>query len=293
MLSLLPKMPILAILNIVGKFCKSRQGCRQFTRSEDMGINIQHKTNYSFLFSNLGSSGGGAASNLNFLSDYASIKNGSYGKLMKAYYGKTDSKDIYKSNPLTNPSNATGKDTTKTLAKVQSSTDALKESADALLATGKNSVFNQKDAVVTDGEGNETTAKVYDTDKIYKEVSQFVKDYNSVLGAAGNVNSTTILGRTTSMITATKANTKMLNSLGITINKDNTLSVDEKTFKAADMSKAKSLFQGNGSYGYRVSAQASLINFAADKEAAKANTYGMNGAYNNTYSAGNIFNSFF
>ena len=52
-----------------------------------MSINIQAKTNYSFLFSGLSSSASNALSG-NWLADYASIKNGSYAKLMKAYYGK-------------------------------------------------------------------------------------------------------------------------------------------------------------------------------------------------------------
>ena len=47
-----------------------------------MSINIQAKTNYSFLFSGLSSSASNALSG-NWLADYASIKNGSYGKLMK------------------------------------------------------------------------------------------------------------------------------------------------------------------------------------------------------------------
>ena len=57
-----------------------------------MSINIQAKTNYSFLFSGLSSSASNALSG-NWLADYASIKNGSYGKLMKAYYAK-DSGDL-------------------------------------------------------------------------------------------------------------------------------------------------------------------------------------------------------
>ena len=50
-----------------------------------MGININAKSDYSFMFSSLGSGAAGVGSS-NFLMDYASIKNGSYGKLMKAYY---------------------------------------------------------------------------------------------------------------------------------------------------------------------------------------------------------------
>ena len=34
--------------------------------------------------------GGATNSSANLLSDYASIKNGSYGKMMKAYYAKQD-----------------------------------------------------------------------------------------------------------------------------------------------------------------------------------------------------------
>ena len=93
-----------------------------------MSINIQAKTNYSFLFSGLSSSASNALSG-NWLADYASIKNGSYAKLMKAYYGKENNAS------KTAASDITKKDTTKetakkALAKVETATDALKESAD-------------------------------------------------------------------------------------------------------------------------------------------------------------------
>ena len=93
-----------------------------------MSINIQAKTNYSFLFSGLSSTASNAASS-NWLADYASIKNGSYAKLMKAYYGKENTAS------KTAASDITKKDTTKetakkALAKVETATDALKESAD-------------------------------------------------------------------------------------------------------------------------------------------------------------------
>ena len=56
-------------------------------------INFNDYTNYAnydtgYDFSAL--MGGTANSSGNLLSDYASIKNGSYGKLMKAYYAKQD-----------------------------------------------------------------------------------------------------------------------------------------------------------------------------------------------------------
>lgn len=267
-----------------------------FTGSDEMSINIQAKQDYSYLFGSLGSSGS-SMGNLNFLSDYASIKNGSYFKLMKAYYseGSTSKQasSIVNSKKNNMSGNSVSADSNKTLAKVQSSTDKLKESADALLATGKDSLFAEKEITTVDDDGNKKTTKGYDKDAIYSAVSDFVKNYNSVLDASDDVNSTSILNRTASMVSATAANEKLLSSIGVTIGKDNSLSVDKETFMDADMTTVKSLFNGNYSYGYRVSAQASMINFAADNEAAKSGTYSGNGSYTNNYTSGNIFNSIF
>lgn len=261
-----------------------------------MSISINAKTDYSFLFSNLGSSSSGAA-NLNFLSDYASIKNGSYGKLMKAYFSETSSENHKASNTVKKKTNnmmgtAVSTDDNKTLANVQSKTDALKESADALLVSGSKSLFNKKEITAKDDNGVETTSIDYDKNAIYSAVSSFVNNYNSVVKAADDVNSNSILGRTQIMTNATNANSKLLSKIGITVGSDKTLSLDKDTFMKADMTTVKSLFNGNGSYGYRVSAQASMINYAADNEASKAAFYGENGNYSNPYSSGNIFSSY-
>ena len=169
-----------------------------------MSINIQAKTNYSFLFSGLSSSASNALSG-NWLADYASIKNGSYGKLMKAYYGKENTAS------KTAASDITKKDTTKetakkALAKVETATDALKESADTLLATGKNDLFAQKDITTKDENGIETTTKGYDTSAIYNAVNSFVKNYNSVMAAVDDVSDTTVNNRTVSLGNTTIAN---------------------------------------------------------------------------------------
>jgi hypothetical protein len=263
-----------------------------------MGISINvgsmknMKQNYSFLFQGMASSGGGSLGNLNFLSDYASIKNGSYGKLMKAYYGKVGgSKEVSSiaENSINKKSTSTAKDSVKTLSEIEKAADNLKNSADALLKTGSKSVFNKVEVENTDKNGVTTTSKEYDTNAIYKSVSSFVNDYNKLIKQAGDAESTNIQHKTNSMIGATKANETLLSKVGITVNSDNTLSLDEKTFKASNMDTVKSLFNGNFSYGYRVSAQASLIDFAAGSEASKANTYNMKGSYNSAYNSGSLY----
>lgn len=256
-----------------------------------MSINIMGKTNYSFLFSGL-NTGSSSGANLNFLSDYASIKNGSYGKLMKAYYNEAGNSAVNKLAGSTNKNTVTKAEKTA-LSKVQTATDALKESADILLENGSKSVFAQKDITTKDKNGVETTVKGYDTDAIYKAVNNYVSDYNSVINAANDSENDKVITKASSLATSTYSNRNLLSKIGVTINEDSTLSIDKDTFMKADMATVKSLFNGNGSYGYRASAQASLINLAADREATRNNTYTLSGTLNTAYNSGNLFDSIF
>ena len=254
-----------------------------------MGININARTDTSYLFSNLSSSKG--SSNLNFLSDYASIKNGSYGKLMKAYYSGSAS-DTVKSLNTNKKTAYETKEAKQNLAKVETSADALKESADKLLETGKNSVFAEKDITTKDENGVESTKKGYDSDAIYSAVNDFVKNYNSVVRTTGEVSDSTVSSRAQSLTSLTKVNSKMLGQIGISMKDDGTLSIDKEKFQSADMSKAKTLFQGGGSYGYQASAQAAMIDYAANNAANKANTYTGSGGFNSAAGVGNLFSSY-
>lgn len=253
-----------------------------------MSITIQARTDYSFLFSGLGR-GAYNAANSNFLGQYASIKNGSYYKALKAYYAE-DSNDTIKD--LVGNRNPAKTDS-KELAKIQTTADALKESADALLEKGSKSVFSMKDITVKDENGVETVQKGYDKEAIYKAVNSFVTDYNEVVKAAEDLKSGNIAGRVKNLLYSTTVNERLLGKVGITVNKDNTLSVDKEAFLKADMTTVKSLFGENGSYGYRISAQSSLVSFAADREAGRSNMYNFAGGYNTTFSSGNLFNSYF
>ncbi len=255
---------------------------------------ISSYNSISSLFSSLSSSSltSGIYSSL---SDLANIRSGSFYKLAKKYYATMDSSSS-SSDVTTNTrtsrmeydyknhdykanleSTATSKDSTSTIASTEKSAQSLKDSAAALVEKGTKSVFTQ-----TDGQ--------YDTDKIYDAVSTFVNDYNSVISAAGKSDSTSVSNAVSSMVNTTNVNSKLLSQIGITVGSDKKLSIDEETFKSADMSKVQSLFNGNGSYGYQVELQASMINSAAQLEASKANTYTGTGTYSYNYNVGNLFN---
>lgn len=217
-------------------------------------------------------------------SDYATIKNGSYTKLMKAYYAKEASGDS-SSSSIT--STSTSKDSSETLANIESAADDLKKASEALRTNGDKSLFTKKQTTDKDGK----VSYEYDTDKIYKAVSEFVDSYNKMLKEGGDSNTNSILRSTKSMVNLTKANSSMLGSVGITIETDNKLSIDETAFKKADMNTVKSLFHTTGGFGYQTSVQAGMIESHAKTEAEKANTYNKTGMYTYNYTTGEIYNT--
>lgn len=253
-------------------------------------MNIRTKSDVSYLFSNMSSSSSGSnLGNLNFLSDYASIKNGSYGKLLKAYYNKVGND----STASKSTSTSLASDSTKTLAAIDSAADKLKESADALINKGTDSLFKEKEVTVKNEDGTITTSKQYDMDGIYKAVSGFVTNYNSLIDSVAKSDSSAVLKAASNMTNITSLYSKTLEKAGITVGSNNKLSVDKAKFEKADISTLKSIFNASPSFAYSISSQASYIDYAASREALKANTYNGAGFYSNNYSMGNLFNRLF
>lgn len=241
------------------------------------------------LFSSLNTSGNSYSGLSGLLQDYASIKNGSYGKLLKKYYSLNDQTSEDKSSSSVKKSTSTSGDTAKKLKEVENTTDKLKDSADALIQSGTGSVFQKVSK--TDAEGNVT--RNYDVDKIYSAVKEFVENYNDVLDSTGDSRVSSIKSNTKAMINTTKANESLLSSVGISVDADGKLSIKEEKFKASDMSSVKTLFNGTGSYAYQTSAKASIINFNAQTEQNRANTYTNSGSYSYNYSSGSLYDSIF
>lgn len=260
-----------------------------------MAINIQMKQDVSYLFSGLNSNNNNYTNSLlggNWLSDYASIKNGTYGKLMKAYFSTDAGEEVSKLAKKNEAISVT--EESKATAKVQTTSDALKESADALLETGKDSLFVQKDITTKDENGVESTTRGYDVEGIYKAVNSFVSNYNAVLTAAGDSGNSTLENRATGMVNDTIASLKSLKNIGITMNENNgILTLDKETFMAADMDSVKKLFNGTGSYGYDISTEASMLNYAAQRVANSSSSYTATGQYSTGFGSGNLFESWF
>lgn len=141
------------------------------------------------------------------MTTYSGIRSGSYFKLLKSYYGNNLNS---KAQSLVSSSVSTSKDSAKTLASIESESEDMVKSAQALY---KNS---RKD----------------DTDATYKKVSAFVSDYNSLINAADDSETKQISRNLESMKSLTDINSKSLAKVGITVDsKSGKLSVDEDTFK--------------------------------------------------------------
>ncbi len=233
------------------------------------------KTNYSSLFNNLSTSkSNNASTNMNWLSDYASLKNGSYSKLMKAYYAqpetkagsKTESNDVLKKLTFRDQATAVSEDE-KTYNTVAANANALQESVEKIQKTD-----------------------LTDKDKGYAAVKDFVDSYNTLVKSATDTGEKSITNRVESMENNSKAYEKSLNAIGISIEKDGTLKLNEDTFKASETGKTESLFASRGSYGYSTTVSAAMIQSNAKYAATSASTYTSNGKHNTA--TGSMFDSF-
>ena len=218
------------------------------------GLNTTSSKNS--LFSN--SMSGSDILGINY-SDWATIRSGSYFKLLNAYYGKGG--QVSASDDTTSSSTSTSKDSTRTLAVIESDAKSVEKSVAALQETGDKSLFNE--VTKTDENGNKTTG--YDTDAIYKAVKNFTDSYNSLIDEVGNSNTKSILRAGASMVNVTEANRKSLSDIGISIGADNKLTIDEEKFKKTDMSKVKAMFADSSYYGTEVKRQAGRAESYASK----------------------------
>lgn len=214
-------------------------------------LNKYNTTDYSSLFNSLPktseSSGGGLT---NLATEFNSIRSGSYGKLLSAYYKKMNSGD--------------------------SATEAIqKENENRKLVGGNASSL--KSAAKTLSKMNFAEASEEDS---LKAIKDFVSSYNSVIDTADDVNSKGILRNAVWMTNITKKSAGLLNELGISIGKDNKLTLDETKWASANTSTKTALFNGRQGFAEKMIYKASqMTNSSAEKASFTASAYKNNGDY--------------
>ena len=219
------------------------------------------------------------------LGDYASIKNGSYGKLLKAYYKKQETD--YASSDEAKAENAK-------YTRVKSYAADLKSAASALTDSG---LYAKGDYSVTYSDGTKGQSE-YNMDKIYEKAKSFVDSYNSAIRSGSSTeDGSKVSDRTLSLVEFTAKNANLLSQIGITASskegEEGTLSIDEDKFKKASGATMKSLFAGTGSYASVVENKAGIIASMAESQMSKISSYNSKGSYSSGDASpiSNLFNS--
>ncbi|MBE5860118.1 MAG: hypothetical protein E7301_08355 [Butyrivibrio sp.] len=262
-----------------------------------MGINVN--MDYSTLFSSMSaqsSSSGNYLSNLSgMLSDYSSIKNGSYGKLVSAYYKKIDSEN-------SSATSKTKEDKAERSAASSKSNESKKYSSMAQTAkdvqsdigkltdSSSKSVYEKEWQDIKGEDGSTQKVFDYNTSKITSAVSSFVKNYNSLISAASDASDTTTSTRASYMQKITNSFKSELSAIGINVDDNGKLSLDKDKMKEAGMESVKNVMGSRSGYGYQISSAASLIESSATHAASQSKTYSANGSFNSDISS--ILDSF-
>lgn len=234
----------------------------------------------------------GSSSNIySSLSDYSSIKTGSYGKLLSSYYnmesgGVTPKNDNVRARDNTSrgyelryqaeqAAKANKTQSNADTSSVVSNTSASK--SNSTVASAANDMVSIIDDL-NKQDTFKTTGGSYNTDDIYKRVASFVDSYNKVIEGSKNSTVSGVTSNVSQMTNNTQAFSKSLSNIGITIGSDKKLTLNENTFKNADMSAVKETF-GRSNFGYSVRSNAYMAGYYATNAQSQAGTYGPKGNF--------------
>ncbi len=129
----------------------------------------------------------------------------------------------------------------------------------------------------------------YDKDKVTEGVKSFVESYNKTVDALQNSDSVTALQKGVSMINSAKAYAGSLSRVGIKLDNENKLSVDEETLQKNVGGQLKSLFGGYFSFANKTADKANDISRAANIKAELTYNAGGNLDYFTRMAFNNMF----
>lgn len=211
--------------------------------------------------------------------DETKLKSADLSKVQKLFstdniqsYGSTIASRIKFAGGSTSTNTTTGttNNTTNTDTKKPTST-----SAAALKKDGEALASNELFAKVKDSDGNETDE--YDVKKILSTAKSFVSNYNAMFDKAESSSNSGVLSNLSYIRQRTANSTKALKEFGFSVDKKGRLSLDEDTFKKADMSKVQDFFKNYGSY---VASNASRVDYYMNTNANATSGYTSKASYN-------------
>lgn len=225
-------------------------------------MKISPKQDYSQLFGNLSArkDANNIFNSIN-LSDYATVKNGSYGKLLKAYYApeKTDTKNTSKN--ISDIKKEDNKDIKKEASNIKSAASQLKDAFESVATS-------QKDITKDD-------------------IKNFVDKFNDLSNLGTNSSDNVTKAMSSGLKSLASRNSDELSKLGINIDKNGTLKFDEKTFDKIENKEnlSTSFTKDMNSYIVNIEKQ-------AQSKIDSMSQYNKEGAFNTAINSGFGFDSF-
>ena len=203
--------------------------------------------------------------------------------MAKKYYAKKASTDSSSKTDSTTTVDKDKLDAINKLSRTSTSASGSKKTETMKLADkAVNSVGDMLDSKMYE----------YDREAILKGLKNFVSDYNSVVRSTAKSDNSSTVAAAEKMTNQTAIYGSALEKIGVTIGKDNTLTLDEDAFTKADITDVKSLFTGSVSFGKNTQMKLLQI-YSADATGQS----GFNSLYSsqatNNYSIGNMFDSLF
>lgn len=219
-----------------------------------MGTSINSNQFQSFSF------GSGSS----FFSDYANIRNGSYAKLLKSYYGGGPSSSGVSSSSGKKSNSSNVLEQILEERRNPKVSEEVQE-ANANLTTNISSLKSVVSTLRDENTYKDTENGKSAQDKVVSAMKDYVKQYNEVVSTAKQ---STLSGKTANvaaMMRSTTANADKLAEMGITINRNGTLMMNEGKLKATDVSKVQELFSNKDimSYGSTVMSRLQFAGSAA------------------------------
>lgn len=219
------------------------------------------------------------------IGDYNSIKSGSYGKLLKSYYGQATGSTSAKSASAENIADKLMYERRNPAISKESATANSKLNTSVGNLTGALSTL-QDAATYKDTEGG-SSAK----DKAVSAVKSYVSAYNDSVESSKKSTLTNVTKNIAGVMKASTANSSDLKEIGVSINSNGTLSLDEKKLSSADADTIKKLFDGKdaSSYGSAVASRMNRVSFYTSDPAASG--YSATGGYNTGSYLSSMFSS--
>ena len=118
-------------------------------------------------------------------------------------------------------------------------------------------------------------------DNIFDALSGFVKDYNTLIKDTAKSKNSNVIKQADYLKTLVNGNKSAFSKMGITVNSDKTLSIDEEKFKDSDMGNVKNMFTGAYSFAEKMTDRVNQIyHYATQGNSLNNQTYTSQGSYN-------------